>query len=94
MTNYLKKLPFLSSSLFDKITSLNNVGKCDFSISYNLIIFFFRYLEVFFIFLKSIVFTWSRSSTVLPIMVGHTIAVYNGKEHIPILISNQMIGYL
>jgi ribosomal protein S19 len=27
-------------------------------------------------------------------MVGHTIAVYNGKEHIPVLISNQMIGYL
>lgn len=43
---------------------------------------------------KSIVFTWSRSSTVLPLMVGHTIAVYNGKEHIPILISNQMIGHV
>lgn len=44
--------------------------------------------------MKSIVLTWSRSSTVLPIMVGHTIAVYNGKEHMPILISNQMIGHL
>lgn len=56
------------------------------------ILFFF--LGVNNIILKSIILTWSRSSTVLPIMVGHTIAVYNGKEHIPILISNQMIGYL
>lgn len=43
---------------------------------------------------KTIILTWSRSSTVLPIMIGHTIAVYNGKEHIPILISDQMIGHL
>ncbi len=37
--------------------------------------------------------TWSRSSTILPIMLGHTIAVYNGKQHIPIFISNQFIGH-
>nr|YP_009540951.1 ribosomal protein S19 [Lepocinclis tripteris]AYQ93385.1 ribosomal protein S19 [Lepocinclis tripteris] len=42
---------------------------------------------------KSIIFTWSRSSVILPIMVGHTIAVYNGREHMPILISDQMIGH-
>lgn len=42
---------------------------------------------------KSIIFTWSRSSTILPIMIGYTIAVYNGREHIPIFISDQMVGH-
>lgn len=37
--------------------------------------------------------TWSRSSTIIPIMVGHTIAVYNGKQHFPIFISDQMVGH-
>lgn len=45
-------------------------------------------------FVKTIILTWSRSSTVLPIMIGHTIAVYNGREHIPVLISDQMVGHL
>lgn len=42
---------------------------------------------------RNILVTWSRSSTILPIMIGHTIAVYNGKEHVPLLISDQMVGY-
>jgi small subunit ribosomal protein S19 len=37
--------------------------------------------------------TWSRSSTVLPDMVGHTIAVHNGKQHFPIFVSDQMVGH-
>jgi small subunit ribosomal protein S19 len=37
--------------------------------------------------------TWSRSSTVLPDMVGHTIAVHNGKQHFPVFISDQMVGH-
>jgi small subunit ribosomal protein S19 len=37
--------------------------------------------------------TWSRASTILPDMVGHTIAVYNGKQHFPIFISDQMVGH-
>ena len=37
--------------------------------------------------------TWSRSSTILPNMVGFTIAVYNGKQHIPIFISDQLVGH-
>jgi small subunit ribosomal protein S19 len=37
--------------------------------------------------------TWSRSSTILPDMVGHTIAVYNGKQHFPVFISDQMVGH-
>ena len=37
--------------------------------------------------------TWSRSSTIIPDMVGHTIAVYNGKQHFPVFISDQMVGH-
>ena len=42
---------------------------------------------------KSTIITWSRSSTILPDMVGHTIAVYNGKQHVPIFISDQLVGH-
>ena len=37
--------------------------------------------------------TWSRSSTILPSMIGFTIAVYNGKQHVPIFISDQLVGH-
>ena len=40
---------------------------------------------------KSTIVTWSRSSTILRNMVGHTIAVYNGKQHVPIFIYDQNI---
>nr|YP_009392311.1 ribosomal protein S19 [Osmundaria fimbriata]ARW60873.1 ribosomal protein S19 [Osmundaria fimbriata] len=42
---------------------------------------------------KDTVKTWSRSSTILPNMIGHTIAVHNGKQHFPVFISEQMIGH-
>lgn len=42
---------------------------------------------------KDTVKTWSRSSTIIPSMVGHTIAVYNGKQHFPVFISDQMVGH-
>jgi small subunit ribosomal protein S19 len=42
---------------------------------------------------KSTIKTWSRASTILPSMVGHTFLVYNGKQHIPIFISEQIVGY-
>lgn len=42
---------------------------------------------------KEIVKTWSRSSTILPIMIGHTISVHNGQKHVPIFISDQLIGH-
>lgn len=42
---------------------------------------------------KETIKTWSRSSTILPIMVGHTIAVYNGKQHVPVFISDQLVGH-
>ena len=42
---------------------------------------------------KDTIITWSRASTILPIMVGYTIAIYNGKQHIPIFISDQFVGH-
>jgi|Transcript_8517 small subunit ribosomal protein S19 len=42
---------------------------------------------------KQIVSTWSRSSTIVPFMIGHTIAVHNGREHLPVFITEQMVGH-
>lgn len=42
---------------------------------------------------KETVKTWSRSSTIIPNMIGHTITVYNGRQHFPVFISEQMIGH-
>jgi len=42
---------------------------------------------------KETIKTWSRSSTIIPDMIGHTIAVYNGKQHFPVFISDQMVGH-
>lgn len=67
MSRSLKKGPFLSNTLLNKIKKMGTK--------------------------KAIIFTWSRSSTIVPIMIGYTIAVYNGREHIPLFISEQMIGY-
>ena len=42
---------------------------------------------------KQMVKTWSRMSTVFPEMVGHTIAVHDGRKHVPVFISDQMVGH-
>ena len=42
---------------------------------------------------KDVIKTWSRASTILPSMVGFTIAVYNGKQHVPVFISDQFVGH-
>lgn len=42
---------------------------------------------------KEIIVTWSRASTIIPIMIGHTVAVHNGKEHLPIYITDRMVGH-
>nr|YP_010186996.1 ribosomal protein S19 [Dasymalla teckiana]QVL24667.1 ribosomal protein S19 [Dasymalla teckiana] len=42
---------------------------------------------------KEIIVTWSRSSTIIPTMIGHTIAIHNGKEHLPIYITDYMVGH-
>lgn len=67
MSRSLKKGPFLSFVLFDKIKKMSSS--------------------------KKVILTWSRSSTVLPIMIGYTFALYNGREHIPVFVSEQMVGH-
>ena len=42
---------------------------------------------------KRVIQTWSRRSTIFPQFVGHTIAVYNGKEHVPVYITEDMVGH-
>ncbi len=42
---------------------------------------------------KTVVKTWSRASTILPQMIGHTIAVHNGKLHVPVYVTEQMVGH-
>ena len=42
---------------------------------------------------KRMVRTWSRSSTIFPDMVGHTIAVHDGRKHVPVFVSEQMVGH-
>src|SRR3989449_627202 len=42
---------------------------------------------------KRVIKTWSRRSTILPEMVGHTIAVHNGKKFIPVYVTEQMVGH-
>jgi small subunit ribosomal protein S19 len=42
---------------------------------------------------KQMIRTWSRSSTVFPEMVGHTIAVHDGRKHVPVFLTEQMVGH-
>ena len=41
---------------------------------------------------KKVVKTWSRSSTIFPEMVGHTIAVHDGRKHVPVYVTEDMVG--
>ncbi len=42
---------------------------------------------------KTVVKTWSRASTIFPDMVGHTIAVHDGRKHVPVYITEEMVGH-
>ncbi len=42
---------------------------------------------------KVVIKTWSRASTILPQMIGHTIAVHDGRRHVPIFITENMVGH-
>lgn len=42
---------------------------------------------------KRVIKTWSRASTIFPQMVGHTIAVHNGRHHVPIYVTENMVGH-
>jgi len=42
---------------------------------------------------KKVIKTWSRSSTIFPQMLGHTIAVHDGKKHVPVYVTEDMVGH-
>ena len=42
---------------------------------------------------KEVIKTWSRASTIVPEMVGHTIAVYDGRKHVPVYVTESMVGH-
>ena len=42
---------------------------------------------------KNMINTWSRASTIFPEMVGHTIAVHDGRKHVPVFVSESMVGH-
>nr|YP_008965571.1 ribosomal protein S19 [Conopholis americana]CDI02754.1 ribosomal protein S19 [Conopholis americana] len=42
---------------------------------------------------KKIIVTWSRASTIIPTMISHMIAIHNGKDHLPIYITDHMVGH-
>ena len=42
---------------------------------------------------KTMIRTWSRASTIFPEMVGHTIAVHDGRKHVPVFVSESMVGH-
>ena len=42
---------------------------------------------------KKVVKTWSRSSTIFPDMIGHTIAVHDGRKHVPVYVTEDMVGH-
>jgi small subunit ribosomal protein S19 len=42
---------------------------------------------------RRVIKTWSRRSTIVPEMVGHTIGVYNGKQHVPVFVQENMVGH-
>jgi small subunit ribosomal protein S19 len=42
---------------------------------------------------KEVIKTWSRSSTIFPEMVGHTIAVHDGRKHVPVYVTESMVGH-
>ena len=42
---------------------------------------------------KKVIKTWSRASMIVPDMLGHTIAVHNGKSHVPVYVTEQMVGH-
>ena len=42
---------------------------------------------------KTVIKTWSRRSTIFPMMVGHTIAVHDGRKHVPVYVTEEMVGH-
>ncbi|MFZ5917233.1 MAG: 30S ribosomal protein S19 [Chloroflexota bacterium] len=69
MSRSLKKGPFVSIKLLNKIEEMNRRGE------------------------KRVIKSWSRASTIFPQMVGHTIAIHDGRRHVPIYVTENMVGH-
>ncbi len=69
MSRSVKKGPFVSERLLERIEAMNKSGK------------------------KTVVKTWSRASTIFPQMVGHTLAIHDGRKHVPVYITDEMVGH-
>lgn len=69
MSRSLKKGPYISPKLLQKVEELNAANR------------------------RQVIRTWSRASTIFPQMVGHTIAVHDGRRHVPIYITENMVGH-
>ena len=69
MSRSVKKGPFVSERLMQKIVAMNESGE------------------------KRIIKTWSRASTIFPDMVGHTIGVHDGRKHVPVYVTEEMVGH-
>jgi len=69
MSRSMKKGPFVSEKLLQRIEDMNAKGE------------------------KKVLKTWSRSSTIFPQMVGHTIAVHDGRKHVPVYCTEDMVGH-
>ena len=69
MSRSLKKGPFISAPLKEKIDKMNASRD------------------------KKVIRTWARASVIYPDMVGHTIAVHDGRKHVPVFISENMVGH-
>lgn len=69
MSRSLKKGPYVSPKLLQKIEQMNAASE------------------------KKVIRTWSRASTIFPQFVGHTIAVHDGRRHVPIYVTENMVGH-
>ena len=69
MSRSVKKGPFVSERLLQRIIAMNESGE------------------------KRIVKTWSRASTIFPDMVGHTLGVHDGRKHVPVYVTEEMVGH-
>lgn len=69
MSRSLKKGPYVSEKLMNKVNKMNKEG------------------------VKAVVKTWSRPSTIYPEFVGHTFAVHDGRKHVPVYVTEDMVGH-
>ena len=67
MSRSVKKGPYVSERLLDRIVKMNDTRE------------------------KKVLKTWDRASTIFPDMVGHTIAVHDGRKHVPVYITEEMV---